>query len=334
MAQALANGELQWSDSIIQALFACPLCGNCSIQCQQDVSEHLLEIFEAAREEAVKNGHGPLKVHKSFANSIQRENNPYNEPHQHRLNWLNTQKLPETAEILYYVGCTSSYRQQLIAKATFSILQKVKANFTVSLDEWCCTSPLLRTGQTALVAPIMKHNLDLVKKTKARKILFSCAGCFRTFKEDYPKILQQDLKVEILHVTEYLHTLLTQEKLIITKEFPHTVTYHDPCHMGRHIGVYDAPRELLKAIPGLTLIEMPRNRENAWCCGAGGGVKSGFKDWAVEIAEKRIREAEQINAEFLVSSCPFCRRNLEDAINSLNSSLKMLDITQILDSVI
>jgi heterodisulfide reductase subunit D len=181
---------------------------------------------------------------------------------------------------------------------------------------------------------VVKHNIEDVRKRKAKKVIFSCAGCFRTFKEDYPKILNQELGVEVLHVTEYLNELLQKGELKIAKKFPHTVTYHDPCHMGRHVGVYDAPRNLLKAIPGLNLIEMSRVRENAWCCGAGGGVKSGFKDWAIDIAKKRISEAENTNAEYLVSSCPFCHRNLEDAIRATNSQLKMLDVTEILNLVV
>jgi heterodisulfide reductase subunit D len=232
------------------------------------------------------------------------------------------------------VGCTSSYRQTEIARATFSLLKKVKADFTLSPEEWCCGSPLLRTGQTDLVEQIVKHNIEVAKKLGAKKIVFSCAGCFRTFKEDYPRILKQETGIELLHITEYLYDLLKNGKLKLTKEFPHPVTYHDQCHLGRHIGVYDAPREILKAMPGVRFIEMRRIKENAWCCGAGGGVKSGFKDWALEIAKQRIKEAESTNAEYLISSCPFCQHNLSDAIAALNSNLKMLDITRLLNLMI
>ncbi|NVM31163.1 MAG: (Fe-S)-binding protein [Candidatus Helarchaeota archaeon] len=334
MANALSKGNLKWSDSIIKALFACPLCGNCSVQCQQEVSSHLLDIMESLREEAVKAGVGPLDAHKSFAEGIKSENNPYKEPHTSRLDWLGGADLPEKAEVLYFVGCTSSYRQKKIARATYSVLKKINADFTISPEEWCCTSPLLRTGQTTAAESVVNHNINITKKIGTKTIIFSCAGCFRTFKEDYSRFLDQDWGIEILHVTEYLYNLLKDEELKISKEFPYTVTYHDPCHLGRHVGVYDAPRELLKAIPGLKLIEMSRIRENAWCCGAGGGVKSGFKEWAVEIAKERIKEAEKTNAEYLVSSCPFCHRNLEDAIKAKKSGLKMLDITEILNSVI
>lgn len=334
MARAIKNGELKWSDSILKALYACPLCGNCSVQCQQDVSPHLLDIMESLREEAVNMGVGPLDAHKLFAEGIESENNPYKEPHNKRLEWLEGENLPEKAELLYFVGCTSSYRQKELAKSTFSILKKVKADFTINPNEWCCSSPLLRTGQTKVAESVIKHNVNVAKETEAKQIIFSCAGCFRTFKEDYPKFLEEKHDIEILHVTEYLHKLLEEEQLKFTKEFPHTITYHDPCHLGRHVGVYDAPRELLKAIPGLNLVEMSRTRENAWCCGAGGGVKSGFKEWALDIAKNRIVEAEETGAEYLVSSCPFCNRNLEDAIIATDSKLKIMDVTEIIDSVL
>jgi heterodisulfide reductase subunit D len=182
------------------------------------------------------------------------------------------------------------------------------------------------------VEAIAKHNIEVAQKINAKRIIFSCAGCFRTFKEDYPKILKSDLGIEVSHVSEYLYDLLKEGKLELTKSFPHRVTYHDPCHLGRHTGVYDPPRELLKAIPKLELVEMSRTREKAWCCGAGGGVKSGFKEWSVDIAINRIEEAEKTNAEYLVSSCPFCHRNLADAIEKRSSNLKILDITEILNS--
>ncbi len=334
IAKGVKNGELEWSDSIIKAIYACPLCGNCAEQCNQEVSVHLLDIMESLREEAVKSGVGPLEIHKAFGEWIQKENNPYAESHSDRLSWLGKEKLPEQAEIYYFVGCTSSYRQKEIAKATYSVLKKIKADFTISEDEWCCCSPLLRTGQKDLAQESIRHNTEVLRKVQAKKVVFSCAGCFRTFKDDYPKILNEDLGVEILHISEYLRDLLQNGQLKITKPFPHSVTYHDPCHLGRHVGVYDAPRDLLEAIPELKLIEMDRKRENAWCCGAGGGVKSGFKDWALEIAIDRVKEAEKTGAEYLVSSCPFCWRNLEDAIKASGSKLKMVDVTEILDSVI
>ncbi|MHA1380106.1 MAG: (Fe-S)-binding protein [Candidatus Helarchaeota archaeon] len=328
IANALKNGELEWSDSVIKAIFACPLCGNCAEQCEQDISNHLIEIFEALRAEAVKAGYGPLPEQKAYAKYANEKHNPYNEAHEQRTNWIdNAINSKEKADILYFVGCTSSYREKELAKATLEILKKLEVDFTVSKDEWCCGSPLIRTGQAEDAKKLIEHNIEQFKKMEIKKIVTSCAGCYRTLTKDYPDL--KEIGIEVQHISDFLLKQIKDNKLPL-KEIPTKVTYHDPCHIGRHSGIYDSPRDVIKSIPGIELIEMKRNRENAWCCGAGGGVKSSFKDWAVDISVERIKEAEETEAEILLSSCPFCRRNLNDAIKKSGSTIKMMDIVEFL----
>ncbi|MFX0133744.1 MAG: (Fe-S)-binding protein [Candidatus Hodarchaeota archaeon] len=326
MAYALKNGELQWSDSIIKAIFACPTCGNCAEQCEQEIKDHLIDIYEALRAEAVKSGYGPMPEHKIYAKFAAEKHNPYNEAHEERTNWMkNPITMKDNAKILYFVGCTSSYREKEIANATLEILNKLNLDFTVSKDEWCCGSPLLRTGQIDNAKNLIAHNIELFKKMGIKKIITSCAGCFRTLNKDYPDF--KDLGIEIQHISDFL---LEKMKDTSLKEINIKVTYHDPCHIGRHSGLFDSPRQVIQSIPGIDLVEMKRIRENAWCCGAGGGVKSAFKDWAVEIATERVKEAEETGADILLSSCPFCRRNLNDAIKKSGSNIKMMDIVEFL----
>ncbi len=330
MAYALKNGELEWSDSIIKAIFACPTCGNCAEQCEQEIKDHLIDIFEALRAEAVKSGYGPMPEQKMYAQFAAEKHNPYNEKHEERTSWMpNPITMKDNAEILYFVGCTSSYREKEIANATLEILKKLNLDFTVSKDEWCCGSPLLRTGQIEDVKNLIEHNIELFKKMGIKKIITSCAGCFRTLNKDYTDL--KDLGIEIQHISDFLLEKLKDADL---KEMGVKVTYHDPCHIGRHSGIFDTPRDLIKSIPGVDLVEMKRIRENAWCCGAGGGVKSAFKDWAVEIAIERIKEAEETGASILLSSCPFCHRNLNDAIKKSGSKMKMIDIVELLQEQI
>jgi heterodisulfide reductase subunit D len=328
IARALLEGKLQFSESLVNKIFACPTCGSCMQQCELEVSDHLLEIIETLRAEAVRQGFGPLESQKAFEESIEAAHNPYKGSHAERTSWIkDAYQLKDTAEVLYFVGCTSSYREMEVATSMLEILKKIGIDVTVSKDEWCCGSPLIRTGQLRLVRELAEHNRDMVKKTGAKTVVFSCAGCYRTLKEDYYPLIGNDLGFELFHVTDYLVKLITEGKVKFKESAPIKVTYHDPCHIGRHCGIYDSPRKVLKSIPGVELIEMKRNRENAWCCGAGGGVKSGFRDWAVEIASERINEAEDTGAELLISSCPFCKRNLEDAIKATGSKLKFADIT-------
>ena len=320
LANALHKGELEWTDKVKEIIYSCPTCGNCMEQCEQDVSEHLIEIFEALRAECVEKI-GPTEAAKAFNENTLKVHNPYNEPHENRLNWISNKNFPEKADVLFYVGCTSSYREIEMAKVAHDILEKMGINFTISDKEYCCGSPMLRTGQVDLPKELARHNLEIFKNSGAQTVVTSCAGCYRVLKVDYPKILG-DLPFEVKHITEFINENIDKLQF---KEKNLKVTYHDPCHLGRHSGVFDDPRNLITSVPGVELIEMPRNRENAWCCGAGGGVKSTYKDWAVNISKERIEEAEKLGVDLLITSCPFCKRNLSDAITALNSKLKLVD---------
>jgi heterodisulfide reductase subunit D len=158
-------------------------------------------------------------------------------------------------------------------------------------------------------------------------MITSCAGCFKTIKHDYPKTGK--LNFEVKHTLEFIIDLIESGKLKLKNEVKMKVTYHDPCHLGRHSSVYDAPRKLLNLIPGVELIEMERTRENSRCCGAGGGLKSGYPDIQNKISQTRIKEAEATGATELVSACPFCYQGLQVGIQALDSKLTMRDITDL-----
>ena len=339
MANGILNGELEWSERLVDIAYACPTCGNCATQCIYPIKDSILKVIEALRAEAVKAGVGPLERQRAFGEHVGKEHNPYiPEPHSKRLDWLPKDvKLPREAETVYFVGCTSSYRQTFLARDTVDVLSKLGVDFTIMRDEWCCTSPLLRTGQWQtdyVSAPeIARHNIEEAEAAGAKRIVTTCAGCYRTWKKDYLKkyvnLLNSKHNFEVLHTTELLDEMIRKGEVEFTKEVKMRVAYHDPCHLGRHAGLYLPPRNVLKAIPGIELVEMPRTMQNAWCCGAGGGVKSGYPDWSVEIAYERVKEAEKLGVDAIVSACPFCWRNLDDAIKKYGSNLKMYDVIQL-----
>ncbi len=338
----LLHDLIQWDNSIRDVLYACTLCGHCASQCQMAETDgtkpmklFAMNILEAMRHEAVNAGFGPMHKHKIFGNHISKEYNPYLEKHRDRLNWLpeHLGNLPKEAEIVYYVGCTSSYREKNIAIATAKLFNHIGLNFTILSDEWCCGSPLFRTGQWEIAAQVSKHNIELMNKAGINTLTTSCAGCYRTWKTDYKDtyadLLNVDYNFDVLHTTELLADLIKKGEIEIEHEVRKKITYHDPCHLV-HCGVYDPPRYILQNIPGVELVEMERIRENAWCCGAGGGVKSGFPEFALETAIRRLEEAEETKVEAIVTPCPFCTRNLRDAAEKAKFKIEVYDVVEIL----
>jgi len=284
------------------------------------------------RNEAVLHGFCPENQTKLLERTInQKYFNPYGEDNSDNVNLKKKYELPDEAEWVYFIGCTSNYRQQQLRDATLRYLKKSDINFTL-IDEHCCMSPLIRTGQLDAVKDFMNYNIQEIKKLGASKVITSCAGCYRTLKQDFFKqSVEHD--IEIYHSSELILNHLKENRLVFKSEYPMIITYHDPCHLGRHSNFYEPPREILNQIPRISLIEMKRNKENAWCCGAGGGVKIGDPDWSLEISKERLQEAKQTGASLLISTCPFCKTNLIDANLKFNMKFKILDLIELIDEL-
>ncbi|MHA1270547.1 MAG: (Fe-S)-binding protein [Candidatus Helarchaeota archaeon] len=332
LANGLLLGDLKPSQELADIIFQCMICGSCKTICNQSYHPSLKHplsqlmdhprIWEALRSELVERGFS-IPRHSEILKYCATDHNPYFEKHKDRINWIPQGKsFPEEAEYILFMGCTEPYRLPKILQNILKILDASKVNYTIlGQDEWCCGSIALRSGDKKLAKKLAEHNFDAIKKTKASKIITHCAGCYRTIKIDYPQLIP-DFDLQTIHITELIKDLLEENRLKFVKSINKKVTYHDPCHLGRHTGIYDAPRFILNQIPGIELIEMPRNKENAWCCGAGGGVKSAYPDLSIKIAESRILEAIESGAELITTACPFCLRNLSEAINNLELELK------------
>jgi Fe-S oxidoreductase len=180
----------------------------------------------------------------------------------------------------------------------------------------------------------VQNNIEALQKSGVKTVITSCAGCYSTLKRDYERV--EKLPFQVLHVVEYLDQMISEGKLSFQKEIKRKVTYHDPCHLGRcsrlsvptisDTGVYEPPRRILKGIPGIELIEMERIKDSSWCCGAGGGVRSAYPEFAQWAAKERIREAQKTCAELMVTACPWCESNLGDALEAEGHAMKICDI--------
>ncbi|HXZ23249.1 MAG TPA: heterodisulfide reductase-related iron-sulfur binding cluster, partial [Methanomassiliicoccales archaeon] len=267
-----------------------------------------------------------------LAERIRSTNNPYGEPAEKRGAWFpeGIKKVEFNPDVLFFAGCTASYRMQNIPKAAATVIDRagVKQNI-MGGEEMCCTSPMLRTGQIDMSRDFAENNIRVTEKMGAKAMVTACAGCYKTTTHDYGRFYSNP-PFEVYHFSQYMQKLIKEKKLKLTKEMKMKVTYHDPCHLGRHSGVFEAPREVIKAIPGIEMVEMGRNRMNSQCCGAGGGYKSQYNDLAVNIAAKRVKEAIATGAERIITACPFCVLNLQAGAKQLGANIKVQDLSELL----
>ncbi|MHA1606191.1 MAG: (Fe-S)-binding protein [Candidatus Freyarchaeota archaeon] len=232
------------------------------------------------------------------------------------------------ADILYWAGCMASYRVKESAKATVRVLRALGVEFTMlGEEEGCCGSVLLRTGQREAAKKIARENVRRISRRNVEVVVTSCAGCFRTFRE-YPEIIG-NIPFETLHISQLIEDVLSECGVELGGEVRLKVTYHDPCHLGRHLGIYEAPRRVIKAIPGVTLVEMAKSRDEAYCCGAGGGVRSALTDLSLAIAAERLKQAISVGVDVLVTACPFCVKNLRDAADRYGLDVRVLDLPEL-----
>ena len=233
--------------------------------------------------------------------------------------------------MMYFRGCVVREKLTNIADATGTILKTAGLDYTILENEPCCGSFLMRTGFEDEALEVMEKTLKQLNKNEGEEILVSCAGCYNTLKNDYKELFGVELNVK--HTSELLKELILEGKIKV-KKTPKKVTYHDPCHLGRHSDIYEEPREIINETS--VLVEMDRNRERSRCCGAGAGVKSAFPETALKVASKRIQDAESTNAEIIITSCSFCILNLENALKytldneNKGSVSSVLDITELI----
>ncbi|MHA2199507.1 MAG: (Fe-S)-binding protein [Candidatus Thorarchaeota archaeon] len=360
MANAYHKGRLEWTPEMLDILYQCTNCGGCEVSCKWVYDFEPNEVIHELRVEAVESGVGPMPAHMKYIELVEQNNNPYGESIEKRSAWVTDDvEIDESSSTLYFVGCTASLRREEIALSTARVLNAAGESFRLlGSDEICCGSPVYRVGARDKAIDIMKRNVELFKEKGVERIITSCSGCYNMLKTEYPRYVEHDF--EVIHTSQLIDELLKNDRLKPKKEVPIKVTYHDPCHLGRMSepyepyegekvellsqvyiwdppkpirqgthGVYDAPRNVLNQIPGVELVEMERIREYSYCCGAGAGCKSAYPDFALFASNERVEEAEATGADTIVSACPFCKTNLQDALKTKEDPLDFLDLTQL-----
>jgi Fe-S oxidoreductase len=333
LIRAWLKDEIKTSERFQEIIYSCATCANCVEHCVFTFSEDLVNIFIAAREELVSEGIIPPPV-RDFLKNIHVNGNPYKEPANERGKWAEGTPIEtyDGQEYLFYVGCVGSYdeRAKKIAATVGSLLVKAGVSLGILGEKETCDGNEVRTlGESGLFQLLAEQNIESFKKHGIKKIITLDPHSFNAFKKDYPGLGGE---FEVYHYTQVLAQLIRSGKMDL-KEYKAKVTYHDPCYLGRHNGEYKAPREILKSIPGLELIEMDRNGENAFCCGGGGGnfftdILGGGEDSPNRI---RTMEALDTGAGIIAVACPQCAKMLEDGIKAeeLDDKLKVMDLAEI-----
>lgn len=320
-------------------IWRCTTCGRCPQYCPRDVQQ--IESGVALRRIATEYGVFPpaAKPIKTISASLVGEGNPLNEERKKRGDWaegLSVKTFTEGMEILYFPGCYPSYdpRMKKVARATARILNQAGVDFGIlGPKENCCGESIRKTGDEELFKRLARENIKTFIDNGVKKILVSSPHCYHTFKNEYPEFMAN---FEVVHVSQFLFELIHDGRLEITKEYGKKVTYHDPCYLGRHNGVYDEPREVLGKIPGLELEEMIDTRADSLCCGGGGGRIWMETPKGERFSDLRLDQAMEVGAEELVTCCPYCITNFEDSRLNLDNAdvIAIKDITEIVAEVI
>ncbi|MBW1790948.1 MAG: (Fe-S)-binding protein [Deltaproteobacteria bacterium] len=359
-----------FDEGLVDIVFKCMLDGCCDVACKINRYDfEPVEVMRQLRFKMIDNGCFPPQDI-PLIDHLRKEDNMMMKPKADRGKWaegLDVKDLTqEKAEVAFHVGCQLSYDEELwrIPRTVVTLLRNAGIDFGImGRDENCCGGRLCDMGYRGEFIKYAENNIDAWTTAGVKTVVTACADGYHAFKRLYPEEL--DFKFEVLHITEFLERLIKEGKLKFTKEVPMTVTYHDPCHLGRRgephvpwngeekkirgqvlvweprkpryngaLGVYETPRNVLKNIPGIKLVEMERNREYAWCCGAGAGVRERYPEFSSWTAGERIEEAKATGAEAIVSACPWCERNFTDVINDRSEKMKVYDIVDLVREAI
>jgi len=365
--EMLTNG-FQYTDKLLDIVYNCQMCGACDTSCKYAMDMEVLLPINEFRIRCVEEGHAHPALDKVIT-SLRQQGTMVPGARGKRAAWAQGLGLKdatkEKVEVYYHVGCLTSYDKnyQKLAKATAKILKKAGVDFGIGYEnESCCGGRAFQMGYKEDFLKQAKKNMAMLKKAGVKTLVTSCADGYQAFKVLYDKYNLKG-ELEVLHITEYLARLIKEGKLKLNKKVNMTVTYHDPCHLGRlgepwihwegkripgykfvfdppkeyrrgTNGVYEPPREVLTSIPGVKLAEMDRIKEYAWCCGAGGGVNESNPEFAMWTAMERIEEAESTGAEAIASACPWCEKNFNEAIKESRRDLKVYDIVELVEKAI
>ena len=321
-----SEAQKQFSNTV----FRCTLCGNCQEVCP--VGIHLKDLWLSLRHDLVDSRHYPKKID-MIRDNLDESQNVFAEDNEERSDWVEDMRdapdhgfIKDRAEVVYFTGCVAAYYPlaQKIPIALAEILEVGGVDFTLlGEQEWCCGFPMLGAGLKDMVQEFIDHNLAAIRAKGAKKVVFACPSCYQMWREYYPH------EFEIFHGTQYLLNQVKKGRIPL-QELDLTVTYHDPCDLGRGARVFDEPRKLIQSIPGVKFVELSESRESCRCCGGGGNLEMIDPELSKEIARRKIEEVIQTGAQAVVTACQQCVRTMTTYVRRNKVPVEVLDITQLI----
>ena len=336
IAKLLINNDdnLKLTKSLTERIFSCADCGYCDEFCMTGLPlEELRQALQHHVLKEEKNAEIPSHITRA-QNILLKTGNIFGKSSSEKFSWLEDKSVldKKNADVIYYVGCTTLYSQVQIAKAVVSLLKKMNVNFTILSAEKCCGYPLYVTGDIENGIKSTEENIKMFKESGAKMVVFNCPGCMKTFTKTYTNYTKNHFPLRYMHIVEYINKFLKERRISLRLDAKIRATYHDPCHLGRGLKIYDDPREALKHIENLELVEMPRNRERSYCCG--GGLTTTNPKIKDKVSASRLKEAEETNASLVIQACPTCTLNFQKAIKKKKSKLETRDITELFDDLL
>lgn len=330
IARMLFEGKAEYSSILQDIVNHCTTCSLCEDNCGV-ITDHL-KIIALIKDELRKRGHTD-SVLETVLNNILTMNNPYGYEHEKRNTGVqsNDTAVSASASLLYFVGCVSAYDQKEVPQTFSTILRKSNCTYTLLSDEVCCGSPLFFSGMLDRAREYMQRNVEMIVKTGITDVVASCPTCVLMFTRYYPELLGSPLPFTMYHTTQYIQKLFAEKKITLhAVEGIHNVIYHDSCHLGRGLGIFDEPRELIQMIPGVKLHEFEFNRENNQCCGGGGMIPVVDQEFSQQVGIERINAITQ-PVDALVTACPNCKKTLRLVARRQKKPFKVYDLFELID---
>ena len=323
-------------EDFTRAVYECTTCGACGQNCPVGIFTQ--RLWPMLRKEMVKRGLGPLGVQANIQKAIENSGNPYEKPAADRYKpWFpEGVKVAERADIAYYAGCTGAYEANPMVRGDVLVLAATGEPFCMlpPEEEVCCGFPLFITGQHDLLRDLTKKLVEGYHAKGVKALICSCPCCVNIMTRDWPLFYGRELPFKIRHITQYVSAAIKQGRLKLGKELHERVIYHDPCYLTRGVGVIEEPREVLRSIPGVKLLEFERHGLNSRCCGAGGAARKVYHENATAMGRLTIDEAVAKKADRLILSCPACYAKVNEAMAGHKNQIQITDIMELVSGLI